>query len=183
MVAARFLYRESFEFLPTFTLWLAANNRPRVRGDNDANWRRIVQLPFTQQIPEAERDPGVKTALTDTSLAGPAILAWLMQGCLGWQTVGLQIPQTVREATQAYRDSMNPLAGFVDDCCILSPQAQVDNPAIWAAYKSWGEETKVRTLLGRKKFSQSLDAIPGVDQTSSDKARIWKGIGLLGAML
>ena len=68
-VTARFLYRESFEFVPTFTLWLAANNRPRVRGDNDANWRRIVQVPFNTQIPESERDPGVKVALSDPSIA------------------------------------------------------------------------------------------------------------------
>lgn len=182
-VAARFLYRETFELIPTFTLWLAANNRPKVRGDNDANWRRIVQVPFTHQIPEAERDPGVKTALSDPAVAGPAILTWLVQGCLAWQTVGLQIPDSVRAATQDYRDKMNPLAAFVDDCCVLMPNAQVDNPAIWKAYLAWAQETGVRHTCGRKTFSQRLSEIPGVDQATPDKTRVWLGIGLVGTML
>lgn len=74
-VRARFLFQESFEFEPSFTLWLAANNRPRVRHDSDASWRRIVQVSFDQQIPEAERDPGVKAMLCDPAVAGPAVLA------------------------------------------------------------------------------------------------------------
>ena len=50
-VAARFLYRETFEFRPVFKLWLAANDRPRVNADDAAMWRRILQLPFVQRDP------------------------------------------------------------------------------------------------------------------------------------
>src|SRR5262249_32059747 len=46
VVTARFLYREAFEFQPRFKLWLAANERPRVRADDAAMWRRIIQVPF-----------------------------------------------------------------------------------------------------------------------------------------
>src|SRR5262249_61678229 len=63
-VTARFLYRELFEFKATFTIWLAANARPRVNSDDEAMWRRIVQVPFVVVIPEGERDPDVKRQLT-----------------------------------------------------------------------------------------------------------------------
>src|SRR5262249_28322564 len=53
-VAARFLYRETFEFQPRFKLWLAANDRPRVNADDAAMWRRIIQIPFAVVIPEEE---------------------------------------------------------------------------------------------------------------------------------
>ena len=65
-VAARFLYQETFEFQPRFKLWLAANDRPRVNADDDAMWRRILQLPFTNVIPEAERDDRVSSRFAPT---------------------------------------------------------------------------------------------------------------------
>ena len=51
-VRARFLFQESFEFAPTFKIWLAANDRPHVRDDDDAIWRRILQIPFDARISE-----------------------------------------------------------------------------------------------------------------------------------
>jgi putative DNA primase/helicase len=45
-VAARFMYRDFFEYRPAFKLWLVANARPRVNADDEAIWRRIVQTPF-----------------------------------------------------------------------------------------------------------------------------------------
>ena len=82
MVTASFKFGNTFEFFPSFQLWLAANHRPRVRADDNAIWRRILQLPFEVVIPEEERDAGVKSTLTDVDVAGPAILTWLVQGCL-----------------------------------------------------------------------------------------------------
>ena len=44
-IAARFLYREHFEFRMQAVLWLGANDRPQVDADDDAMWRRIVARP------------------------------------------------------------------------------------------------------------------------------------------
>ena len=59
-----------------FKLWLAANERPRVNADDGAMWRRILQLPFVNVIPEAERDERVKLALRSDPDVQAAILAW-----------------------------------------------------------------------------------------------------------
>ena len=91
-VAARFLYRETFEFLPVFKLWLAANTRPRASADDGAIWRRILQVPFAAVIPEAERDERVKITLRTSPEVQTAILAWAVQGCLEWQQAGLAAP-------------------------------------------------------------------------------------------
>ena len=46
-ISARFLYREYFEFVPQFALWLACNHPPRVGTSTDAAfWRRIHLVPF-----------------------------------------------------------------------------------------------------------------------------------------
>jgi putative DNA primase/helicase len=96
-VAARFLYQETFEFVPRFKLWLAANDRPRVNADDAAMWRRILQIPFVHVIPEAERDDRVKLLLRSVPDVQSAILAWAVHGCLEWQRRGLAVPQCVRD--------------------------------------------------------------------------------------
>ena len=45
-VSARFLYSESFEFVPQFKLWLATNHKPKIVGADDGIWRRIRLIPF-----------------------------------------------------------------------------------------------------------------------------------------
>jgi putative DNA primase/helicase len=136
-VAARFLYRETFEFQPRFKLWLAANDRPRVNADDAAMWRRILQLPFTEVIPEAERDERVKLALRTDPDVQKAILAWAVQGCLAWQRRGLDVPQRVRDYTNEYRAENDPIAGWLDDTCELDPLAFTSTADLRASHETW----------------------------------------------
>ena len=53
----------------------------------------------------------MKATLTDPEIAGPAILAWLVQGCLNWQLIGFKPPQAVLDATAEYRREMDLLTG------------------------------------------------------------------------
>ena len=45
-ITARFLHGEFFEFQPQFSLLWAVNELPRMRGADDAFWRRVLRLPF-----------------------------------------------------------------------------------------------------------------------------------------
>src|SRR5207247_10097020 len=54
-IAARFLYTEFFDFRPTFTLWLATNPKPVIRGTDPAIWDRIRLVPFLARLPHDER--------------------------------------------------------------------------------------------------------------------------------
>ena len=183
VVTARFMYGEFFEFIPQFKLWLAANDRPSVRDDNDAIWRRILQVHFSVQIPEEDRDDDIKAALSDLDVAGPAVLAWLVQGCLQWQQYGLQVPGEVQATTQDYRREMDPLADFLEESCILFSEARVRNPDLWTAYLAWCQENHVRYLMGRKGFTQRIKALRGVRLSPGSGSRDWHGIGLLSPEL
>ena len=55
-INARFMRQNWFQFEPGFKLWLVANDRPRVRGTDQAFWRRVRVIPLTTEIPLAERD-------------------------------------------------------------------------------------------------------------------------------
>lgn len=176
LVRARFLYQESFEFHPTFTLWLAANHRPRVRDDDDAIWRRILQIPFDVQIPKAERDPEVKATLRDPARSGAAILAWMVHGCLAWQREGLGVPKAVEDTTQDYRDEMDPLRDFLADRCLVNSTEKATKGELWGSYEGWAKATGVRGMSSR----QFIDRLrrQGFDETRTQTARFWIGVGL-----
>lgn len=175
-VTARYLYGEHFEFRPQFTLWLAANNRPTVSGPESAIWRRMVQIPFLEEIPPEERDPALKARLQNEER--DAVLAWLVRGCLLWQKEGLQEPQAVQELTAEYREESDPLRDFIDDCCVISAGSQAGNAGLWQAYQNWCKDNSIRYPLGRKRFSQALLA-RGLDQYRSANERFWTGVGLV----
>lgn len=176
VVAARFLHKESFEFVPELKLWLAANDRPLVRDDDDALWRRILQIPFTAQIPKAEQDPTVKARLRTPDETGAAILAWMIEGCLAWQRQGLEVPEVVRDTTAAYREEMDPIGEFLTECCLQESTARVRKTALWAAYQDWAKPG-VGRRLGRNKFNERLRQ-RGCDEWSDGNTRFWLGVGL-----
>ncbi len=179
VMTARFLYGQSFTFLPVFKLWLAANNRPRVRDDDDAIWRRIVQIAFDQQIPEDEQDGDVKSALADPAVAGPAVLLWLIEGCRMWKRDGLHPPESVRTTTTEYREEMNPLTEFLEESCVIHPLARSENPAMWQEYLDWAKRNMNGRALGRKNFTQRLELVANVQLHRNGQGRFWEGIGLL----
>lgn len=178
-VRARFLYQESFEFMPQFKLWLAANHAPRVRHDDSAMWRRILRIPFEHVIPQARRDPSVKAGLKDVEESGPAILAWAVEGCLRWQEDGLGVPEVVEEATEQYRLDMDPLRDFIADCCVLAPHAWTPAAKLREVYERYCKESGEKRVLNPKEFAEGLRSRGCEARKGGKGVRGWQGIGLL----
>jgi putative DNA primase/helicase len=174
-VAARFLYRETFEFQPRFKLWLAANARPRVSADDAAIWRRILQVPFVHVIPEAERDERVKLQLRTDPGVHTAILAWAVEGCLQWQKIGLAVPKSVLDYTAEYRAENDPLRHWLADRCDLRPEAWASTGRIRQSYEAWCEENGEPTLTQRK-LTAALAAKGCTNEKATSGTRGWRGI-------
>jgi putative DNA primase/helicase len=186
VVKARFLYCEHFEFKPTFKLWLAVNHAPRVEDLDGAMWRRIRRLPFEHTVAEDKRDKTLKATLTTPAIAGSAILAWAVEGCLAWQRDGLGNPPVVEAATAAYRDEQDPLRDFYAEACTFEQAATIASAALYAEYVDWAKGTGVRTPLSAKAVGVRLKA-HGCGQgfekitTAAGKrksVRVWVGIRL-----
>ena len=98
-ITARFMRQDFFDFTPTFKLFICGNHKPRLANVDEAMRRRLLLVPFTVQIPPAERDPQLAEKL---EAEWPAILRWCIDGCLEWQRIGLAPPAIVRDATDEY---------------------------------------------------------------------------------
>lgn len=112
-ISARFLYGQRFDFLPTHTIVLVTNHMPRVRGTDEAIWRRLRMVPFTTTIPPADRIPDYGQRLATEH--GEAILAWLVAGAVDWYAGGLVEAEQVRRATLEYRKREDVFSRFLEE--------------------------------------------------------------------
>ena len=78
--------------------------KPRLDNVDEAMRRRLLLVPFTVQLPPEERDPDLPRKL---EAEWPAILRWMIDGCLEWQRIGLAPPAIVTDATAAYFDDQD----------------------------------------------------------------------------
>lgn len=179
-ITARLLFKEHFEFRPQFKLVMCANHRPLVKHDDEGIWRRILTLPFENQIPEKERDPEIKRILCDPEVSGPAILAWAVKGAMKWLESGLNIPVAVTRATETYRSEMDPLADFLNECCITEKGAWVPTVLLYATYKEWAERNGEKYKLNEKTFREQIrERGFELGKCKSGTVRCWKGIGII----
>jgi putative DNA primase/helicase len=133
-ITARFMRQNFFSFYPEFKLWLVANDRPRVRGTDDAFWRRVRVIPFDIKIPKRKRD---KKLLEKLHAELPGILAWAVRGCLKWQAEGLSSPKAVHQATAEWHRDMNHLTKFFNELLILAPGSKIAASQLFSRYETW----------------------------------------------
>lgn len=174
-VRARFMHCDSFEYVPSFKIWLATNHRPRVRDDSPGFWRRVRLVPFNQSFEGARRDCGIMTALR-AEYSG--ILNWMLAGIANGVTEPA-IPTCVQAATNEYRGASNAVEQFFKDCVEItkSDYDQVTRKALFAAYEEWsgGRCESPRNFAERVRKS-------GIDEARAGKnrERVWIGIRLEG---
>lgn len=134
-IDARFMRQEWFTFQPVSKFWLATNRKPQVDDVSEGFWSRIHLIPFERQFTGAANDKTLKDRLLAEA---PGILAWAVRGAIAWQAEGgLNPPAAVRAATQAYRDESNPLAEFLEACCVIQDSATVQAGVLFAEYERW----------------------------------------------
>lgn len=173
-VSARFLFKEHFEFIPNFKLWLYANHRPRITGTDDGIWRRVKLVMFGVTIPYANQDRELKSKLVAEA---SGVLDWLIAGCLKWLSIGLKPPDSVLAVTAEWRAASDEIQLFIDDCCTVGNFA-VKPRALFLRYQAWAQEQGNKTPFTQRTFKNRLEAL-GYAQDRSSDARCWQGLGLV----
>jgi P4 family phage/plasmid primase-like protien len=106
-------YREPLTFLPQCKIFLQTNQKPEIVGADEAFWNRVRTTSFNVSFVGRE-DRNLAEKL-EQELSG--ILAWAVRGAIDWYKSGLIQPVEVTEATNAYKDALDSVSRFVNDCC------------------------------------------------------------------
>jgi putative DNA primase/helicase len=171
-MVARHLYQMPFEFKPKFKIWMAGNHKPVIRGTDHAIWRRIHLVPFAVSIPKEEQDKSLAKKLR-AEMSG--ILQWAVEGCKEWRNQGLKAPKQVKAAVDGYREEMDILGHWIEECCVLNERIKAESNHLYQSYKSWcqlnGHYFQSQTRFGRALGERGL-------QKEKQGTISWTGIGL-----
>ena len=111
-VSARFMRQDFFEYEPQYKLTIIGNHKPRLRNVDDAARRRLNMVPFVHK--PAKVDPYLGDKLKKE---WPAILRWMIDGCLDWQKNRLVRPKVVTDATAQYFEDQDSFTQWLEECC------------------------------------------------------------------
>ena len=137
-ITARFMKQDFFDFVPSFKLFITGNHKPQLSSVDEAIRRRLLLVPFTVQIPPAERD---RKLINKLEVEHPAILRWAIDGCLEWQRIGLAPPPAVCEATDAYFQDQDLLQQWLEECTYdAGPHAFTRIRDLFNSWNSWCED-------------------------------------------
>ena len=115
-------YKDPFDLTLRAKLAWAMNELPRVADANSGLFRRVKVVKFPQ-IPEHQRDPKIKAAITHE---GAGILNWALEGLARLRERGyFEVPQTVEDATAYFKDANDVPKMFLDEVCMLDPEASM----------------------------------------------------------
>ncbi len=173
-ITARFMRKDFFEFEPTHKLWIAANHKPIIKGNDMAIWRRILLVPFTVTIPVEQQD---KQLLSKLIKEQAGILNWVVQGCLAWQKEGLKPPEDVLSATSDYKEDMDLLKDFFDDWCEEGEGLKVTVKDLYESYLDWCTVFHESKPVSKRLFGMMISE-RGYEKERTGKARYWTGIAL-----
>lgn len=172
-IAARFLYREFFQFLPAFTPWLRTNHKPIITGEDDGIWRRLVMLKFGRKFKESDQDPHLEEKLLAER---DGILRWMVEGAQGYLSEGIKPSKTMRSELSTYRNDSDLLGEFLADKTNSNPSAQVLQQSLFNRYTHWCTESSVGPM-SKKQFTQRLIE-RGFKERKSGNNRYYAGLEL-----
>jgi len=110
-ITARFMRQDFFEYVPHFKLTIIGNHKPVLKNVDDAAKRRFNVVPFVHKPakPDLQLEHKLKAEW-------PAILRWMIKGCLDWQLHGLVRPDVVKNSTAEYFSEQDTVSQWVSDC-------------------------------------------------------------------
>lgn len=174
-ISANFMRQDHFTFLPQFKLTLIGNHTPKLGTVNEAARRRFNIVPFTYKPAKADK------ALPEALKAEyPAILRWMIDGCLDWQANGLVRPKTVLDATAEYFEAQDVIGRWIEECCELGADKKATAGALFASFKEFAQAAN-EPPGSQMTFSEAL-AQHGYQKKKSNGLTVYNGLRLKPAL-
>lgn len=168
--------RDPFEMRPFATCWFGTNHMPHTKDDSDGFFRRALVLTFNNVFkPElGNADPHLKDKLKEEL---PGILNIALNAYdIAINIAGsFTVPSSSRKATEDWKLESDQVAQFFEEECEKRPYSKHLNNHVYSAYEAWAEESGIRNLFSKKRFSQRLELL-GVGKERTNADRFFTGI-------
>jgi len=152
-ITCRFMRQDDFTYIPQFKLTIIGNHKPQLKTVDAAARRRFNIVPF-------DRKPAVVDRELEAKLMGeaPAILRWMIDGCLDWIEHGLVRPQSVLDATKSYFEDQDGFSQWIGQCCECDPGNTHKTATAVELYQSWSTYAREagETPESKKEFAERL---------------------------
>lgn len=136
-ITARFMRRDYFTYQPQFKLTIIGNHKPSLKNVDDAARRRFNIVPFERKPTNPDRQLEEKLRAE-----WPAILRWMIDGCLAWQKEGLRRPEVMILATEDYFSDQDCLGQWIDEECEAEPANQSKSELVSELFSAWSRYAK-----------------------------------------
>ncbi|MWV57434.1 phage/plasmid primase, P4 family [Rathayibacter sp. VKM Ac-2754] len=180
MLQARFMRGEFFDFRPQATIWISSNHRPVVKETDDGIWRRFLLVNFPVRIADEDIDRDLGRRLTENEL--PGVLRWAVEGAVAWQEQGLNPPQSILDATEAYRAESDLFGAFVEEVCVLGSEESVAKDQLFDTWAEWCQRGRVQAgskiAFGRKVRERVEEFGLGETRVGKGKVHTWTGLSV-----
>lgn len=172
-ISARFLHKEFFEYMPTFTAWLRTNHKPIITGEDDGIWRRLVLIPFKRKFEDHEKDPNLEAKLMQER---DGILMWMLEGARMYLIDGLKLSPRIKSEAAQYRKDSDLIGEFLADKTVSDPSARTAQGTLFERWQGWCNANGLRHG-SKKTFTQRL-AERGFPDGRSSGNRFYVGLRL-----
>src|SRR5271165_3808694 len=124
-----------------FTINLSAdcNDVPHMGDADPALENRLHIIPAGKTIPPEKKD---KDLLEKLKAEHPAILRWMIEGCVLWLNEGLDRPRAVVAKSEQYFKSENPIARWIE------ARTEADPIAPWLSTEKLYQDYREFTMSG-----------------------------------
>ena len=169
-------YKDPFAFTPTHTLVLYTNHLPKVGANDPGTWRRLIVVPFNARIEGGGDVKNYADYLYDN--AGPAILAWMIEGArlVIEANFHLTQPECVKSATALYRENSDWLEHFLSECCEVGDSYSEKSGDLYTAYRDFCTRTG-------EYIRSTTDFYAGIDLAGYTRRHTKKGRMVFGLRL
>jgi putative DNA primase/helicase len=133
-VSARQPYGRPFEYWPQYKLMFVGNHAPRLKGRSKAMERRLRIVPFDNE--PAQPDHTLKTRL---EAEYPAILQWMIEGCLLWQQQRLGTAPAIAAKTAEYFELQDAFGRWMGERCTLDAAFSARPGALYGDFRNWAK--------------------------------------------
>lgn len=173
-IAVRGMYKDGFEYRPTFKVWLTLNQMPIVLNPDFSFRRRLIVVDFKERFNGATADKQIERRLLAEV---PGILRWIIDGAREWYLNGLQVPESVRLATDEQVITADLVYQWLEESCEQGPEHVMGATEAWSAFNEWckagNHRLRSSTWFGRRMTKAGVAR--GVDSKGN---RCYRGLRL-----